>query len=64
MNIIRPACRQTGAVSGRKKTPAFEGFRRGDSRMKEASKMAAALYNQIPKEHKQFSLYRLLGRNL
>ena len=28
--------------------------------MAEASKMGAALYNQIPKEHKQFSLYRLL----
>ncbi|HMH34113.1 MAG TPA: hypothetical protein VK543_13845, partial [Puia sp.] len=28
--------------------------------MKEASPIAAALYNQIPKEQKQYSLYRLL----
>ena len=57
-NIVRPACRLTGERT--KKDPAFEGFRKSSSRMAEASKMGAALYNQIPNEHKQFSLYRLL----
>jgi hypothetical protein len=58
INIFRAASPLTGA---RVKTdPAFEGFRRSGNRMKEASPIAAALYNQVPKEKKQFTLYRLL----
>jgi hypothetical protein len=42
------------------KDPAFEGFRRSGNRMKEASPLAGSLYQQIPKEKRQFSLYRQL----
>ena len=56
--IYRSASSLTGARV--KKDPAFEGFRKSCNRMKEASPIAAALYSQIPKEQKQFSLYRLL----
>ena len=43
-----------------KKDPAFKGFRDSSNRMKDASPIAAGLYNLIPKEEKQFTLYRLL----
>jgi hypothetical protein len=43
-----------------KADPAFKGFRKAGNRMKLASPIAAALYNQIPKEKKQFNLYRIL----
>ena len=43
-----------------KQDPAFEGFRRSCNRMKEASPIAAELYNKIPKEKKQYSLYRVV----
>src|SRR4249920_260800 len=43
-----------------KQDPAFEGFRRSCNRMQEASPIAAGLYNQIPKEKKEYSLYRML----
>ena len=56
--IVRSASSLTGARV--RKEPAFEGFRRSGNRMKEASPTAAALYQQIPKEKRQFSLYRLL----
>jgi len=57
-NIIRSASSLTGARV--KKEAAFEGFRKSGDRMKEASPIAAALYKRIPKEHKRYSLYRLL----
>ena len=62
-NIIRNASSLTGERV--KKDPAFEGFRGSSNRMKEASTIAAALYNQIPKEQKRFSLFRqLTGESL
>jgi len=57
-NIVRAASSLTG--SRVKKDPAFQGFRKSGNRMKEASPIVAALYNQIPKEQKKYSLYRLL----
>jgi len=57
-NIFRAASSLTGARV--KKDPAFAGFRKSSNRMKEAAPIAASLYNQIPKEKKEFSLYRLL----
>lgn len=39
---------------------AFDGFRKSSGRLKEASPIAAALYNLLPKAQKQYSLYRLL----
>jgi hypothetical protein len=41
-----------------KKDPAFKDFRASGNRMKEASPIAAELYNQIPKEQNNYSLYR------
>ena len=58
LNIIRATSSLTGARV--KKDPAFEGFRKSCNRMREAAPIAAALYNLIPKEQKQFSRYRLL----
>ncbi len=58
INIIRKSTPLTGVRV--KKDPAFEGFRQSGNRMKEASPIAAALYNQIPKEKKEYDLYRLL----
>ncbi len=58
INIIR---KSTPLESPRvKKDHAFKGFRRSCSRMKEASPIAASLYNQIPEGQKKYSLYRLL----
>jgi hypothetical protein len=57
-NIIRKSTPLTGTRV--KKDPAFKGFRKSSNRMKEASPIAAALYNQIPGEQKKYSLYRLL----
>jgi hypothetical protein len=57
-NIIRAASPLTGARV--KKDPAFAGFRKSSNRMREAAPIAAALYNLIPKEKKEFSLYRRL----
>ena len=57
-NIYRAASPLTGARV--KKDPAFAGFRKSSNRMKEAAPIAASLYNQIPKERKEFSLYRVL----
>jgi len=56
--IYRSATSLTGERV--KQDPAFEGFRKSGNRMKEASPIAAALYNQIPAAQKQYSLYRQL----
>ena len=58
INVFRAASPLTGERV--KKDPAFEGFRKSCNRMKEAAPIAAALYNQIPKEKKKFALYRIL----
>jgi hypothetical protein len=58
INVFRAASPLTGERV--KKDPAFEGFRKSCNRMKEAAPIAAALYNQIPKEKKKFALYRML----
>jgi hypothetical protein len=57
-NIIRAASSLTGKRV--KEDPAFAGFLKSGNRMKQASPIAAALYKQVPKELKQFSLYRLI----
>ena len=43
-----------------KKDPAFKGFRQSSSRLKEASPIAASLYKLVPKQVKQYALYRTL----
>lgn len=58
INIVRASSSLTGARV--KKDPAFKGFRQSSNRMKEASPIAAALYSQIPKEKRNYDLYRLL----
>jgi hypothetical protein len=58
LNIIRAA--SSLDATRVKEDPAFEGFRKSSDRLKQASPIAAALYNQIPKERKRFSLYRIL----
>jgi hypothetical protein len=40
--------------------PAFKGFRQSGNRMKEASPIASLLYGLIPKEKKEYALYRTL----
>jgi hypothetical protein len=57
-NIMRKSSSLTGARV--KKEAAFKGFRESGNRMKDASPIAATLYKLIPKEIKQYSLYRLL----
>jgi hypothetical protein len=57
-NIIRKASPLTGERT--KKDPAFKGFRKSSSRLKEASPIAASLYKQIPEQLKQYALYRTL----
>jgi hypothetical protein len=57
-NIWRRASSLTGERS--KKDPAFKGFRKSINRMKEASPIAASLYKMLPKEIKQYALYRTL----
>jgi hypothetical protein len=57
-NIWRRASSLTGERT--KKDPAFNGFRKSINRMKEASPIAASLYNQVPKQVKQYALYRTL----
>jgi hypothetical protein len=58
LNIWRRASSLTGERT--KKDPAFEGFRKSISRLKEASPIAASLYRLVPKEVKQYALYRTL----
>jgi hypothetical protein len=43
-----------------KKDPAFTGFRQSSSRLKQASPIAASLYKLVPKQVKQYALYRTL----
>jgi hypothetical protein len=57
-NIWRRASSLTGERT--KKDPAFKGFRKSINRMKEASPIAASLYGLVPKEIKQYALYRIL----
>ena len=58
LNIWRRASSLTGERT--KKDPAFKGFRQSSSRLKEASPIAASLYKLVPKQVKQYSLYRTL----
>ena len=58
LRIARAASSLTGERV--KADPAFKGFRKAGSLMKQASPIAAALYNQIPKDKKQYNLYRIL----
>jgi hypothetical protein len=58
INIMRTASSLTSERV--EKDPAFAGFRQSGKRMQEAAPVASALYNQIPKEIKQFRLYRVL----
>jgi len=57
-NIWRRGSSLTGERT--KTDPAFKGFRQSSSRLKEASPIAASLYKLIPREKKQYSLYRTL----
>jgi hypothetical protein len=58
LNIIRKSTALTG---GRvKNDAAFKGFRESGNRMKEASPIAASLYNLIPKVQRTYALYRIL----
>ncbi len=57
-NIWRRGSSLTGERT--KKDPAFKGFRQSSSRLKEASPIAASLYKGVPKEVKQYALYRTL----
>ncbi|MEO8583293.1 MAG: hypothetical protein ABI415_05825 [Flavitalea sp.] len=56
--IIRAKSSITGARIA--KDPAFEGFRQSAVRMKDASPIASELYKQVPKNKKDFKLYRTL----
>ena len=58
LNIWRRASSLTGERT--KKDPAFNGFRKSSSRLKEASPIAASLYKQVPEQVKQYALYRTL----
>ncbi|HEV7423888.1 MAG TPA: hypothetical protein VGO21_01735, partial [Candidatus Paceibacterota bacterium] len=58
LNILRQASTLTGERI--KKDPAFKGFRKSISRLKDASPLAASLYKLVPKQVKQYSLYRTL----
>jgi hypothetical protein len=57
-NIIRSASKRTGRSM--LENAAFEGFRKSSNRLKEAAPIAGFLYNQIPKEQRQYSVYRFL----
>jgi hypothetical protein len=58
INIIRKSSSLTGKRT--KKDPAFKGFRNSSNRMKEASPIAASLYNLLAKDQKVYTLYRTL----
>ena len=58
LNILRQASTLTGERI--KKDPAFKGLRQSINRMKEASPISASLYKQVPKQVKQYALYRTL----
>ena len=57
-NIWRRGSSLTGERT--KKDPAFKGFRQSSSRLKEASPIAASLYKQVPRQVKEYALYRTL----
>ncbi len=57
-NIWRRGSSLTGERT--KKDPAFKGFRQSSSRLKEASPIAASLYKQVPRQVKEYALYRIL----
>ena len=54
--------RRTSSLTGdrTRKDPAFKGFRKSSSRLKEASPIAASLYKMVPLQIKQYALYRTL----
>jgi hypothetical protein len=58
LNIIRKSSSLTAKRV--EKDPAFAGFRKSGIRLADASRIAAALYNQIPQKKRQFTLYRML----
>ncbi|HTB26427.1 MAG TPA: hypothetical protein VK711_13725 [Puia sp.] len=58
INIIRKSSSLTGKRI--KKDPAFKGFRNSGNRMKEASPIAASLYNLLTKDQKVYTLYRTM----
>jgi hypothetical protein len=58
LNIWRRGSSLTGERT--KTDPAFKGFRKSSSRLKEASPIAASLYKLVPEHVKQYSLYRTL----
>jgi hypothetical protein len=57
-NILRRGSSLTGERT--KKDPAFKGFRQSSSRLMEASPIAASLYKMVPKQLRQYALYRTL----
>jgi hypothetical protein len=57
-NIIRKASSRTGDTM--RDNASFDSFRKSSVRLKDASPVAAALYRQLPRDLKQFSLYRQL----
>ena len=58
INIIRKASSRTGDTMLH--NAAYDSFRKSTGRLKEASSVAAILYNQLPQDLKQFTLYRQL----
>ncbi len=58
LNIWRRGSSLTGERT--KTDPAFQGFRKSSSRLKQASPIAASLYKMVPGYVKQYSLYRTL----
>jgi hypothetical protein len=58
LNIIRKSSSLTTKRVAEE--PEFEGFRNSGNRMKQASPIAASLYNLLSKEQKLYALYRLL----
>jgi hypothetical protein len=58
LNIIRKSSSLTTKRVAEE--PEFEGFRKSGNRMKQASPIAASLYNLLTKEQKEYALYRVL----
>ncbi len=58
LNIWRHLSSLTGERTS--KDPAFKGFRQSSSRLKQASPIASSLYELVPKEVKEYALYRTL----
>ena len=58
INIIRKSSSLTTKRVAEE--PEFEGFRKSGNRMKQASPIAASLYNLLTREQKEYALYRTL----